>query len=46
MAILQLIILFVIVAIIVTLVRALPKSNCTGSCIQGRDCDCSKPPQQ
>ena len=36
----QLIILITIVAIIVTLVRALPKSSCTGNCNQGRNCTC------
>jgi hypothetical protein len=40
MAILQLIILIVMVAIIVTLVRSIPKSDCTGNCNQGRNCDC------
>ena len=40
MAILQLIILIVIVAIVIRLVRAIPKSDCTGNCNQGRNCDC------
>jgi hypothetical protein len=40
MVIFQLIVLIVIVGIVITLVRALPKSDCTGNCNQGRNCDC------
>jgi hypothetical protein len=37
---LQLLILGIIVGIVVVLVRSIPKSDCTGDCDQGRNCDC------
>ena len=40
MIIIQLVMLITIVAIIVCLVKAVPKSNCTGDCNQGRNCTC------
>lgn len=42
MLMLQLLILGIIVGIIVVLVRSIPKSDCTGNCNQGRECDCTQ----
>ena len=33
-------ILLIILAVAVTIVRRLPKSDCNGDCTQGRNCDC------
>jgi len=42
----NLLIILIVVAVAVAIVRRLPKSDCTGNCNQGRNCDCIKPTQQ
>ena len=36
----NLLILVIVVAIAVSIVRRLPKSDCNGDCNQGRNCEC------
>jgi hypothetical protein len=36
----NLLIIILVIAIIVSIARMLPKSNCTGNCNQGRNCNC------
>ncbi len=36
----NLLIILIVVAVAVVIVRRLPKSDCTGNCNQGRNCDC------
>ena len=38
----NLLILAIVVAIAVSIVRRLPKSDCNGNCNQGRNCDCTQ----
>lgn len=36
----NLLIIIAFIAVVVSIVRRLPASNCTGNCNQGRNCNC------
>lgn len=41
-----LLIILIMVAIAITILRRLPKSNCSGDCNQGRSCNCGRQDEQ